>query len=91
MNRGRSTVIYFVARRVVTFKEATDCFIEGFKAMVPALLILTLALTVAAVSFVCFLLAGFIQNWVVCLAIGLVLTVALAIVLSRTVRKKVAA
>ena len=33
------------------------------------------AITVACLSFVCFVLAGFIQNWVVCLAIGVVLTV----------------
>ena len=33
------------------------------------------ALTVACLSFVCFVFAGFIQNWVVCLAIGVVLTV----------------
>ena len=34
------------------------------------------AITVACLSFVCFVLAGFIQNWVVCLAIGIVLTIA---------------
>ena len=39
------TFIYLLARRVVTFKEATDSFINGFKAMVPAMLILTFALT----------------------------------------------
>ena len=33
------------------------------------------AITVACLSFVCFVLAGFIQNWIVCLAIGAVLTV----------------
>ncbi|MCM1148612.1 MAG: Na+/H+ antiporter NhaC family protein [Butyricicoccus sp.] len=33
------------------------------------------AITVAAVSFVSFILAGFIQNWIVCLLIGAVLTV----------------
>ena len=37
--------IYLLVRRVVTFKEATDCFVNGFKAMVPAMLILTFALT----------------------------------------------
>ena len=34
------------------------------------------AITVACLSFVCFVLAGFVQNWVVCLAIGIVLTIA---------------
>ena len=37
------TVIYMVARRVVTFKEAMECIPKGFIAMVPAILILTFA------------------------------------------------
>ena len=37
--------IYLLIRRVVNFKEATNCFVDGFKAMVPAMLILTFALT----------------------------------------------
>lgn len=37
--------IYLLARRVVDFREATNCIVEGFKAMVPAMLILTFALT----------------------------------------------
>ena len=198
--------VYFLARRVVSFKQATDCFVDGFKAMVPSLLILTFALTlklstsalgadafvegaladakalyaflpaiifliavgiafstgtswgtfgilipivahafpgeptlmiigvsaclagavcgdhispisdttimasagadvnhiehvstqmpyaltVAGVSFVCFLLAGFVQNWVVCLIVGAALMVGTAVVLSRTVGKRVA-
>ncbi|MBQ9021315.1 MAG: Na+/H+ antiporter NhaC family protein [Eggerthellaceae bacterium] len=201
------TFVYFLIRRVMSFEEATACFVEGFKAMVPALLILTFALTlklatsalgadtfvaglldgagalynflpaiifavalflafstgtswgtfgilipivvavfpadstlliigisaclagavcgdhispisdttimasagastnhiehvstqmpyaltVAAVSFVCFLVAGFVQNWIICLGLGLVLTIAVAAVLSRTVGQKVAA
>ena len=39
------TFLYLLIRRVVTFKEATECFVNGFKAMVPAMLILTFALT----------------------------------------------
>ena len=39
------------------------------------------AITVACLSFVCFVFAGFIQNWVVCLAIGVALTVATLFVL----------
>ena len=39
------TFVYLLVRRVVTFKEATDSFINGFKAMVPAMLILAFALT----------------------------------------------
>ena len=37
------TIIYLIARRVVTFKEAMDCIPQGFIAMVPAILILTFA------------------------------------------------
>ncbi len=36
-------IIYFIARGVVTFKEAMDCVPKGFIAMVPAILILTMA------------------------------------------------
>ena len=34
------------------------------------------AITVACLSFVCFVLAGFVQNWIICLAVGIVLTIA---------------
>lgn len=37
------TIIYLIARRIVTFKEAMDCIPKGFIAMVPAILILTFA------------------------------------------------
>ncbi len=36
-------VIYFVARRLISFKEAMECIPKGFIAMVPAILILTMA------------------------------------------------
>lgn len=36
-------VVYFLCRRVVTFKEAMECVPQGFIAMVPAILILTMA------------------------------------------------
>ena len=202
------TFLYLLCRRVVSFKEATSCFIEGFKAMVPAMLILTFALTlklatsalgadvfvhdalegsaeslymmlpaiiflvalflafstgtswgtfgilipivvavfdptstlltigisaclagavcgdhispisdttimasaganvnhiehvntqapyaltVAAISFVCFIIAGFVQNAIICLVIGIVLVVATLLVLSKTIGKKVTA
>ncbi|MBR2447649.1 MAG: Na+/H+ antiporter NhaC family protein [Clostridia bacterium] len=39
------TMVYFVARRLVTFKEAMECVPKGFIAMVPAILILTMATT----------------------------------------------
>ncbi len=38
-------IIYFVARRLITFKEAMECIPKGFIAMVPAILILTMATT----------------------------------------------
>ncbi len=39
------TIIYYMLRRVMTMKECMDCIPEGFKAMVPAILILTFAWT----------------------------------------------
>ena len=41
------------------------------------------AITVACLSFICFVLAGFVQNWVICLAIGIVLTVCTLLVIRR--------
>lgn len=38
-------ILYLVARRLVSFKEAMDCIPKGFIAMVPAILILTMATT----------------------------------------------
>ena len=37
------TCIYLLARRVISFNEATACFTSGFNAMVPAILVLTFA------------------------------------------------
>ena len=37
------TIIYMVARRLITAKEAMECIPKGFIAMVPAILILTMA------------------------------------------------
>ena len=37
------TFIYLLARRVISFNEATACFTSGFNAMVPAILVLTFA------------------------------------------------
>jgi len=38
-------VIYFLCRRVMTFKEAMECVPKGFVAMVPPIIILTLAVS----------------------------------------------
>ena len=37
------TIVYMVARRLISFKEAMTCIPKGFNAMVPAILILTMA------------------------------------------------
>ncbi len=39
------SVIYLMCRRVVTFKAAMDCLLKGFNAMAPAILILSLAVS----------------------------------------------
>ncbi len=44
------TVIIYLIRRVLSFKECMDCIPEGFKAMVPAILILTFAWTLKAMT-----------------------------------------
>ena len=44
------TVIYMLCRRVITFKEAMNCLPEGFKAMVPAITILTMATTLKNIT-----------------------------------------
>ena len=46
------------------------------------------ALTVAGVAFVCFIVAGFVQNAFICLGLGLVLTIAVLFVLRNTVGKQ---
>ena len=46
-------------------------------------------MSVAAVSFVMFALAGFIQNALICLPIGIVLTLGMLVVLKKTVGKSV--
>ena len=43
-------LIYYGLRRVLKFKEMMDCIPEGFKAMVPAILILTFAWTLKAMT-----------------------------------------
>ena len=44
------TVIYYLLRRVLSFKEITGCIPEGFKSMVPAILILTFAWSLKAMT-----------------------------------------
>ena len=44
------TIIYFLIRRVLKFKEIMECVPEGFKAMVPAIMILACAWTLKAMT-----------------------------------------
>lgn len=44
------TVILYIARRVLSFRECMACIPDGFKAMVPAILILTFAWTLKAMT-----------------------------------------
>ncbi len=43
-------VIFYVCRRVISFKDCMDAFPEGFKAMVPAIMILCCAWTLKAMT-----------------------------------------
>ena len=44
------TVLYYCLRRTMTFRETMDCIPEGFRAMVPAILILTFAWSLKAMT-----------------------------------------
>jgi len=44
------TVAFYLYRKVLSFKKCMDCVPEGFKAMVPAILILTFAWTLKAMT-----------------------------------------
>ena len=44
------TIVFYVARKVLPFKECMGCITEGFKAMVPAICILALAWTLKGMT-----------------------------------------
>lgn len=44
------SIIYFMVRKVLNFKECMECLPDGFKAMVPAILILCLAWTLKGMT-----------------------------------------
>lgn len=44
------TVVFYLCRRIISFKSIMACLPDGFKAMVPAILILTLAWTLKAMT-----------------------------------------
>ena len=77
------TILLYVSRRVLGFKECMDCIPEGFKAMVPAIMILTFAWTLksmtdslGAAEFVAALIKGSASGIVNLLPAILILTFA---------------
>ena len=44
------TIIFYLCRRIISFQDCMSCVPDGFKAMVPAILILTLAWTLKAMT-----------------------------------------
>ncbi len=52
------TIVFYAVRKVLSPRESMDCIPEGFKAMVPAILILTLAWTLSGVCGEDYLNAG---------------------------------
>ena len=44
------TIILYMIRRVLQFKKCMDCLVDGFRAMVPAILILTMAWTLKSMT-----------------------------------------
>ncbi len=44
------TILFYVIRRILSFNDCFSCIPEGFKAMVPAILILTFAWTLKATT-----------------------------------------
>ena len=55
-------IVYMLARKLVTFKEAMDCIPAGFKAMVPAITILTLATSLKNISNDLLGSAGYVES-----------------------------
>ncbi len=55
-------IVYMIARKLVTFKDAMDCIPAGFKAMVPAITILTLATSLKNISNDLLGSAGYVES-----------------------------
>ncbi len=108
------TVILYQIRRVLSFSDCMSCIPEGFKAMVPAILILTFAWTLtisdttimasagaqcehvnhvmtqlpytivaALVSFITYIVAGFVKTAWIALPAGIILMTAVVLVLRK--------
>jgi len=63
------TLLFFILTKVISFKDAMNCIPDGFKAMVPAILILTFAWTLKSMTdslgstdFVNSVVSQFIEN-----------------------------
>ena len=54
-------IIYLMARKLITFKEAMDCVPKGFTAMVPAITILTMAASLKNISNDLLGAAGYVE------------------------------
>ncbi len=82
------TVVYYMCRRIISLRDCMDCVPEGFKAMVPAILILTLAWTLkgmtdalGAKTFVAGLVegkAGLLKNFLPAIIFGIACGLAFA-------------
>ncbi len=58
------TIVFYLARGVLNFKEVTDCIPQGFKAMVPAILILCFAWTLCDISRTNLDASTFVQGFI---------------------------
>ena len=56
------TFVYYMIRRAVTFREFFDSFVDGFKAMVPAMLILTFAWSLSGMTKYCLGSTDYVQG-----------------------------
>lgn len=59
------TFVLYLPRRIITFREFCSCFVKGFKAMTPALMILCLAWTLSGVCSEAYLnIGGYVSGLV---------------------------
>jgi len=57
------TFVLYIPRKVVSFKEFCDCFVAGFKAMTPAIMILCLAWTLSGICSADYLdIGGYVSS-----------------------------
>ena len=57
------TFLFYIPRKIITFNEFCDCFVSGFKAMTPAVMILSLAWTLSGICSEDYLnIGGFVSS-----------------------------